>query len=63
MENTTKKTNQKTFKIDLNLKEYILMREALLEYWHDIEDKSIYTQDAEQIYKLYKRLRTEKFKK
>ena len=29
MENTTIKTNQKTFKIDLNLKEYILIREAL----------------------------------
>tara|TARA_R110000803_G_scaffold174815_1_gene237399 strand:- start:246 stop:440 length:195 start_codon:yes stop_codon:yes gene_type:complete len=63
MENTiiNSKPYQKTFKIELNLKEYILIRESLLEYWHEI-DETIYPQDAEQIYKLYKKLKKEKYK-
>ena len=62
MENTTIKTNQKTFKIDLNLKEYILIREALQDYYYSI-NQDIYPKLSCDIYEIRKRLKTEKFKK
>ena len=57
----TKIQTQKTFKIDLNLKEYILIREALKDYYISI-NPDIYPKLRCDIYEIRKRLKTEKFK-